>query len=194
MSRPIRSARTLRRAAHRLAPALAALSLVACGASDEGSNQSSDAGAGPSSSKLSRAELIAQADKICAATAAQIRSQPTPTSLAEVRQTLAEAAKATVDGVNELKGLTPPDAVMADYEAFLKRFEMAAQQTQDAAEASKSNDIRAVIEAAGNLNGDSESRRLARKIGFKVCRAGSGSPLPPGGALPDIPGGQPASP
>lgn len=181
-------------AAQRLAPALVALSLVACGGSDEGGNDASNDGSVPSSNQLSREELIGRADKICGDTAAQIRSQPAPTSLAGVRRLLEQAAKTTVDGVDELKELTPPAVLMADYEALLERFEMAAQQAKDAATASKSNDIRTIIRAAGNLNGDSESRRLARKIGLKVCRSGPGSPLPPGATPPEVPGGQPASP
>jgi len=50
-----------------------------------------------------------------------------------------------------------------------------------------------VIAAIGDLAGDDASRRLARKIGFKLCRSGSGSRLPPGAAAPEIPTA-PASP
>ncbi len=46
---------------------------------------------------------------------------------------------------------------------------------------------------AENVTSDAESHRFARKIGFKVCRSGSVSLLPPGTSVPDIPS-QPASP
>lgn len=169
-----------------VALALVALTLVACGSSgdagDDSSNPSSSA-----SDQLSKEELITRADKICVDTAEQIRSQSTPTSLADVRQTFAETARKTGAGVDKLKELKPPDSIKADYEAFLERADRAARQADDAADAAKTGDISEVLAAMGNLERDSESRRLARKIGLKECRKGSGSLLPPGSGAPGVP-------
>lgn len=171
----------------RLALPLVTLTLGACGSADEGPNDSSSRATDAASDQLSKTELIARADEICADTAERIRARPTPTSLAEIQRSTEEAANAADEGVGRLEELTPPDSVRADYEAFIKRAEMVAGQAREVAEAAKTNDIRKVLAATGNVAGDAESHRLARKIGFKVCRSGSVSLLPPGAPPPDIP-------
>jgi len=187
-----------------LALTLVALTLAACGSSNEGSggsssagsNESSSAGSGPASDELSRAELIARGDRICDETSVSIRALGAPTSLADVERFTEQSAAATDEGVDRLKALTPPASVKADYETFLTRLEMVAEQAHDVADAAKSQDMSTVIAAIGDLAGDEESRRLARKIGFRCCRGGTGPILPPGGATPEMPEipSQPAAP
>lgn len=176
-----------------LALPLVALTLAACGSDDDGSEDPPNRGSSAASGQLSKAELIARADEICADTAERIRARPTPTSLAGIEQFSEENANATDEGVDKLEALTPPDSVKAEYEAFIERAEIVAEQARDVAEAARANDISKVIAATENVASDAESQRLARKIGFKGCRSGSVSPLPPDTAVPDIPS-QPPSP
>lgn len=81
-----------------------------------------------------------------------------------------------------------PASVKVDYDAFVERAENVAQRTHAVADAAESKDIGKVMEATGNVAGEAQSHRLARKIGFKVCRGGSVSLLPPGMSTPDVPG------
>lgn len=177
-----------------LALPFVALTLAACGSSDEGSNAPPSRGSDAASDQLSKTELIAQADKICSDTAEKIRARPMPTSLAEIAQFSEDNANANDEGVRKLRALTPPDSLKADYEAFTERAEMVGEQARDVAEAARTNDVNKLLSAAGNVASDVESLRLARKIGFKVCRSGPVSPLPPGGALPEIPSPPPGIP
>lgn len=187
------SASALTLVARCLASTLVALALVACGSSDEGSDGSSKSGSSPKSDRLSKTDLIARADKICRDAAERIRALPKPTSLADVEQVSDGSARASDEAVGRLEALKAPESVQADYAAFVKRAGRAAEQAHDVADAAKTNDINKVIAATGNIAGDAEARRLARKIGFKVCHGGPGSLLPPGASPPAVPN-RPASP
>lgn len=177
-----------------LAPSLVALTLAACGSSDESPGDPANRGSDAASDQLSKTELIAQADKICSGTAEKIRARPTPTSLPEIAQFSEGNANANDESVRKLRALTPPDSLKADYTAFTERAEMVGEQARDVAEAARTNDVNKLLSAAGKVASDVESLRLARKIGFKVCRSGPVSPLPPGGALPEIPSPPPGIP
>lgn len=172
---------------------LVALALAACGSSDEGSSDSPNRSPDAASDQLSKTELIARADKICGDTAKRIRARPAPTSLPDIARFSEENAKTSGEGVDKLKALEPPDSVKADYEAFIKRAEIVGEQARDVAEAARTNDINKAIRAAGNVSVDAESLRLARKLGFRVCRSGPVSGLPPDTAAPEMPS-PPASP
>jgi len=162
---------------------LAALTLGACGSSDD----SSDNG------ELSKAQLIAQADTICRAAGNKIKALATPKSLSDVRAYTKDAAAATADGVGKLEGLSPPAAIKSDYEAFLAIVRNVTKQAAKAADATSPQDaakLQATLKDV--IKQGAESRRLAQKIGFKACGTSAiggtgGTPAPAAPAAPVAP-------
>lgn len=164
-----------------LALALVALTLAACGSSGSSEQGSTAAPAktssGPSD-KLSKAELIAKADKICQDVNKRFQEIPRYKSLLTdyrgVERFGEEAASLSDEAVRRLRDLTPPDSVKSDYTAFVKDIDGQAKvfrRLADAAKAKSSDEIVAARTDRRTLN--RKAPMLARRIGFKVCGRGS---------------------
>lgn len=158
---------------------LVALALTACGSSDEGPSEApsegpSDAPSG-SSEKLSKAELISKADKICEDSRNRLKAIPPPTSVkdyAGAERYGEKVASLLEEGVGKFKDLTPPDSVRSDYAAFVKEGEDQVEASRQLADAGKAKNADEIVAAQRLLKSDAP-RRLARRIGFKVCGVAS---------------------
>jgi len=186
-----------------LALPLIALTFAACGSSDGDSDESSSNGsqaasgqAAPDSfGELSRDELIAQADKICEDTGAEILALPKPKTLPEIKQYTKDAAKTTDEAVAKLRELTPDDSTKADFEAFISIAGTVTEQSRKAADAARRQDPAELQEAIADVvKQGAESRRLSQKIGFKKCGVNALTGLPGGASRAGGASGVPEAP
>lgn len=155
--------------------ALLALTLAACGSDsasdDKRSGTSTAAGTFSPPDTVSKAQLVAEADKICQETGTKVKTIRRPRS----KQDYPALQKAAGDNAGVLdtalarfRGLGPPDAVKPDYDAFVAAFGALTDQTHELADAAKDGDA-GRITAAFAKSQDQTPVTLSRKLGFKQC-------------------------
>lgn len=124
--------------------------------------------AGCGGGSLTKAELISQADAICAETEKKIDALGTPETPADLKEFAGKAATAAKEQVDKLKALEPPDEVKADWDKALglldQQVGLADQLAESADDQAK---LQEIISKGDELN--TESDRLAENIGLKEC-------------------------
>ncbi len=136
----------------------AVLALSSCGSS------------GSNAKPLSKAELAAQANKICAQFDKKLNAIATPTSKADYSKAFARVADLAVARAAELKKLTPPSDEETAYQQYLKIEDQQIQRIRDLGSAYQKGDAAKVSEitAAGNA-ADKTTNTLLEKIGANTC-------------------------
>lgn len=181
-----------------VAAALVAAALVAAGCGQTGDATVSEVTAARVQPKpLTRSALIARADAFCAANrrayTATIREfYPSHSQTAKVEEKLPNQgyseAMLEVAGrlVRQLKSLTPPPSVRAQYLAYIKAEEEVRQLVFDAKEASVADDGGAYLKAWKTRDaGALERFFLASTVGLRRC---SPNPYGPNANVPRPPG------
>jgi len=127
-------------------------------------------GGGGGGDRLSREELITQADAICAKYEEQLNALETPQSLEDIER-LAEEGKPIVEnGVNELKALEPPADLEEQWDELMEQNDANVALIDELSEAAASGDQARVQEVAAEAQRqDEETDRLAREIGLEEC-------------------------
>ena len=138
-----------------LALVLLALALAACGGGDD---------------RLSRQELVSQADAICMDFERRIDELGEPQSLEALAEFAREAQPIFDEGLDELRELEPPEDLEETYGRWIATGDETADVLQELGEAAGDGDeaeVRRISERADDL--DQRSDRLARRIGLKEC-------------------------
>jgi hypothetical protein len=133
-----------------------ALLAVACGSKGNGT--------------LSHAELLENADAICAAAHAEARKAPTPRKPGEIVPGLNAALAIAQRELAQLRALKPSKDDARAYAGLLTRFERTiklAQETRDAVKAKTALRAQVLIQAAVRSN--TESQSYAGGFGLQVC-------------------------
>jgi hypothetical protein len=139
---------------------LVAAALSACGG-DEGGE------------RLTREELIARADAICAEASAELDALGEPESGPELAGLADEAAAIAESQLERLRDLRPPVEDEGDYAAMLDLTERQIEATRGIAAAAAEGDAEAAqarIAEVQELDGEADD--LASAYGFQVCGAG----------------------
>lgn len=131
---------------------------------------SSCGGSGSSTKPLSKAELAAQANKICATYNKKLSAVATPTSAAEFAKIAIQVADLAVARSAELRKLTPPSDEKAAYQQYLKIEDAQIQRIRDLGSAYKKGDTAKASEitAAGDA-ADKTTKTLLGQLGANTC-------------------------
>lgn len=128
------------------------------------------AGCGEGEDRLTREELIEQADATCADFDAQLEEIDEPTGLDDVERYVKEVRPVVEEGTNELAELEPPEELQDEYDDWIAAMRSSVDQFDELEEAAASGDeqrIQEVFESVGQ--GGDEADRLAEDIGFQEC-------------------------
>lgn len=128
------------------------------------------AGCGGGGGSLSREELAAQADAICAKAEEELDQLAEPQSIEDVEQLAEEAKPIVEDGVEQLDELQPPEDLEDEYDRWIElnreNVDVLDELRGAAAEGDQERVQQAVQEAGEK---EQEADRLAREIGLEQC-------------------------
>jgi hypothetical protein len=148
---------------------LAALALAATTLAASGCGGSSKA----TTSSLSRSELIAKADAICARVHAEYHANGYTTS-----QSIAHLAPLVAGdeqtGVDELRALHAPASMVSDWNMIVDVDQIVADNTAKLGQYAKENNLKAATPLyTANLKRQKEALTAAARDGFKECAKAS---------------------
>lgn len=161
------------------AAALSGIGLVGCGGSDgtasteaAASTQADGANAEP---RMTKAEYIAAANKVCTDTEAKGNALAAPTSASEFGPYLAKAADVAQSGIDGLSGLYPPAELQAAHDKLIAAEEKAITLTRDlagkldGASAEEAATLAATIETPEFQNASKDINAAAKELGLENC-------------------------
>jgi hypothetical protein len=120
--------------------------------------------------RLSREELVAQADAICAKHEERLDALEEPESIEDVEAFAAEARPIFEEGVEELKDLEPPEDVQEDYDRWIELSEENVAAIGNLEQAAADGDAGRVQEIVSESQAkEQEADRLAQGIGLREC-------------------------
>jgi hypothetical protein len=120
--------------------------------------------------RLTREELIEEADATCAEFDQQIEDVPEPESLDDIERYVQEIRPIVEEGTDELDALEPPEDLADEYDEWIEATRSGVERFDELEEAAASGDeqrIQEVFEDVGT--GGEDADRLAEEIGFQEC-------------------------
>jgi len=128
------------------------------------------AGCGGGSGRLTREELIEEADATCAEFDRQIEDVQEPESLDDIERYVQEIRPIVEEGTNELDDLEPPEELEDEYDDWIEATRSAVDRFDELEEAAASGDEQRIQEVLeGGAEGGEEADRLAQELGFQEC-------------------------
>jgi hypothetical protein len=119
---------------------------------------------------LSRSELDAKADAICARYTKKIDAVPGPRTIADVPAYVVLVKPYLERGVDALASLNPPASLRATYDAWMSTQREALTQTDELRRAAERNDLVGVNRMIQMLNErNKRGNALAAQLGADVC-------------------------
>jgi hypothetical protein len=128
------------------------------------------AGCGGGGDRLTRDELIEEADATCAEFDQQIEDVQEPESLEDIERYVQEIRPIVEEGTDELDALEPPEELEDSYDDWIEATRSGVDRFDELEEAAASGDeqrIQEVLQGAGE--GGEEANRLAQELGFQEC-------------------------
>jgi hypothetical protein len=126
---------------------------------------------GDGGDRLTREELIEEADATCTEFDQRIDEIDEPESLDDIEAYVQEIRPIVEEGTDELDELQPPEELEDDYDRWIEETRSAIARFDELEEAAASGDeqrIQEVIQSVGE--GGEEADRLAQELGFQDCR------------------------
>jgi hypothetical protein len=134
---------------------------------------------GGGSEEVSAKELVQKGDDVCGNVQerfAEIQAAP-PASATEGAEQAGELLGVADDAQGELRDLEPPEKLRDRYDAYLDARESVSDELERGKQAAEDQDGEAYGKAQeGAVGGAPERRKLARKLGFRVCSQSAGAP------------------
>ena len=127
------------------------------------------AGCGGGGDRLTREELIEEADATCAEFDRRIEDVQEPESLEDIEAYLQEIRPIVEEGTDELDALEPPEELADEYDDWIAATRTGVDRFDELEEAAASGDeqrIQEVFQDAGEVE---EADRLAQELGFQEC-------------------------
>jgi hypothetical protein len=128
------------------------------------------AGCGGGTDRLSREELIEEADATCAEFDQRVEEVDEPESLDDIERYVQEIRPIVEEGTDELDALEPPEELQDEYDDWIAATRSGVDRFDELEEAAASGDeqrIQEVLQGAGE--GGDEANRLAQEIGLQEC-------------------------
>jgi hypothetical protein len=120
--------------------------------------------------RLTREELVEEADATCADFDQRIEEVGEPESPEDIERYVQEIRPIVEEGTDELDALQPPEELEDDYDQWIQETRSAIDMFDELEEAAASGDeqrIQEVLQGAGE--GGEEADRLAQELGFQEC-------------------------
>lgn len=167
---------------------IGSLAMVGCGGSDSSGSGGSDEG------QSSKAEFIAQADKICKSAGEEtaslesrfvrmLESSGSAQETKEAAKLLNELIVSVEQQVDELARLEPPASDTKEIDAYIAEIENRVSLEKAVAGALEENDKARISKLAKEVVAAGEkSSEIGQRFGFKVCSAGGDSDGKGGGS------------
>ncbi len=128
------------------------------------------AGCGGGGDRLSRDELVSEADAICADYEAELEGLAEPESLADFERLVQDAKPIVETGVEELRALEPPEDLEEEYDEWISQNEENVESLDDLQAAVAERDEQRVQEVVQGLDqNEQEADELAAEIGLEEC-------------------------
>lgn len=125
---------------------------------------------GDGGERLSREELVSQADAICAEYEAELDELAEPESLADFERLVEDAKPIVENGIEGLRGLEPPEDLEDEYDEWLARNEENVETIDDLQAAVAERDEQRIQEIVQELDAnEQEADELAAEIGLEDC-------------------------
>ena len=138
------------------AAALLALALAGCG---------EDA--------LSKKQLVAKGDAICARINQQIAKEPDPKTAKDLQRLANRTVELSNPAIKDMEALVPPSELEADFDKFVASLKRQRDLTKKIGAAAAEGDTAEVQKIGAEAQkAQDEYRRLTGKIGFKECGGG----------------------
>jgi hypothetical protein len=128
------------------------------------------AGCGGGGDRLTREELIEEADATCAEFDQRVEEVDEPESLDDIERYVQEIRPIVEEGTDELAELEPPEELQDEYDDWIAATRSGIDRFDELEEAAASGDeqrIQEVLQGAGE--GGEEASRLAQEIGLQEC-------------------------
>jgi hypothetical protein len=128
------------------------------------------AGCGGGSDRLTREELIEEADATCAEFDQQIEDVQEPESLDDIERYVQEIRPIVEEGTDELDALEPPEELEDEYTDWIEATRSGVDRIDELEDAAASGDEQRIQEVLqGGAEGGEEADRLAEELGFLEC-------------------------
>ena len=122
---------------------------------------------------LSKGELVAKGDAICARINKQIAKEPDPKTAADLERLANRTAELSDPAIKDMEALEPPSELESDFDRFVASLKRQRDLTKKIGAAAGEDDT-AEIQKIGSdaQKAQDEYRRLTGKLGFKQCGGG----------------------
>jgi hypothetical protein len=128
------------------------------------------AGCGGGGDKLTRDELVEEADATCAEFDRRVEDVREPESLEDIEGYLQEIRPIVEEGTDELAALEPPEELADEYDEWIEATRSGVDRFDELEEAAASGDEQRIQEVLQSLGeGGEEADRLAQELGFQEC-------------------------
>jgi hypothetical protein len=122
---------------------------------------------------LSKGELVAKGDAICARINKQIAKEPDPKTAKDLERLANRTVELSDPAIEDMEALEPPSELEADFEKFVASLKRQRDLTKKIGAAAGEGDTAKVQEIGADAQkAQDEYRRLTGKIGFKECGGG----------------------
>ena len=122
---------------------------------------------------LSKGELVAKGDAICARVNKQVAKEPDPKTAKDLERLANRTAELSAPAIKDMEALEPPSELEADFDKFVASLKRQRDLTKKIGATAGAGDT-AEVQKIGTQaqRAQDEYRRLTGKIGFKECGGG----------------------
>ena len=125
---------------------------------------------GDGDDRLSREELVSEADAICAEYEAELGTLAEPESLADFERLVQDAKPIVENGIESLQALNPPEDLEDEFDEWISRNEENVAAIEDLQEAVADRDEQRIQEIVRQIDeNEQEADELAAEIGLEDC-------------------------
>jgi hypothetical protein len=124
--------------------------------------------------ELSRSELVAKGDAICARVNKQIAKEPDPKNAADLERLAKRTVEISGPAIEDMEALEPPSELKDEFEKFVASLKRQRDLTRQIGEAAGAGDTAKVQRIGSDAQkAQAEYASQTKKIGFKECGGGS---------------------
>jgi hypothetical protein len=128
------------------------------------------AGCGGDGDRLTREELVSEADAICADYEGELEGLAEPETLADFERLVQDAKPIVENGIESLRALDPPEDLDDEFEEWISRNEENVDAIEDLQEAVADRDEQRIQEIVRQVDeNEQEADELAAEIGLEDC-------------------------
>jgi hypothetical protein len=120
--------------------------------------------------RLTREELVEEADATCADFDQRIEEVDEPESPEDIERYVQEIRPIVEEGTDELDALEPPEDLEDEYDRWIEETRSAIESFDELEEAAASGDEQRIQEVLRDVGeGGDEADQLAQELGFQEC-------------------------